>query len=87
MTCWRSRATAPVSIRAIDSKVVTRIEKDTTGDGKRDTFETYEQIEGKATIKQRDEDKNGDGTIDVKSVYEDGKLRQREISDPALVPL
>jgi len=68
-------------------EVVARIEKDTTGDGKADTFETYEQIAGKAALKQRDEDKNGDGTIDVRSVYEDGKLKQREITDPALVPL
>jgi hypothetical protein len=68
-------------------EVVARIEKDTSGDGKADTFETYEQIAGKPTIKQRDEDKNGDGTIDIKSVYENGKLKQREISDPALVPL
>jgi hypothetical protein len=68
-------------------EVIVRIEKDTTGDGKPDTFETYEQIAGKSTIKQRDEDKNGDGTIDVRSAYEKGKLKQREISDPALVPL
>ena len=68
-------------------EMIVRIEKDTTGDGKPDTFETYEQIAGKSTIKQRDEDKNGDGTIDIKSVYENGKLKQREISDPALVPL
>jgi hypothetical protein len=68
-------------------EVIVRIEKDSSGDGEPDTFETYEQIAGKPTIKQRDEDKNGDGIIDVKSVYEDGKLKQREISDPALVPL
>jgi antitoxin component YwqK of YwqJK toxin-antitoxin module len=62
-------------------------ERDTNGDGKPDTFETYEQIAGKPSLKQRDEDKNGDGTIDVKSVYENGKLKQREISDPTLMPL
>ncbi len=70
-----------------DREVVDRIEKDTTGDGKRDTFEVYEEIGGKTAIKTRDEDKNADGVIDVKSVYEDGKLKQREISDPAMVPL
>ncbi len=68
-------------------EVIVRIEKDTSGDGKPDTFETYEQIAGKPTLKQREEDKNGDGTIDIRSVYENGKLKQREISDPALVPL
>jgi antitoxin component YwqK of YwqJK toxin-antitoxin module len=66
---------------------VSRVERDTSGDGKPDTFETYEQIAGKPSLKQRDEDKNGDGTIDIKSVYENGKLKQREISDPALMPL
>jgi hypothetical protein len=66
---------------------VSRVERDTSGDGKADTFETYEQIAGKPSLKQREEDKNGDGTIDIKSVYENGKLKQREISDPALMPL
>ena len=70
-----------------DREVVDRIEKDTTGDGKRDTFEVYEQVGGKLSLKTRDEDKNADGVIDVKSVYENGKLKQREISDPAMVPL
>ena len=44
---------------------------------------------------RREEDKNGDGVIDVTSFYEKdvtsfyekGKLQRREISDPALVPL
>jgi hypothetical protein len=30
---------------------------------------------------------NGDGEIDVVSIYESGKLVRREISDPALVEL
>ena len=38
-------------------------------------------------IARREEDVNGDGVADVKSIYEDGKLVRREISDPALVPL
>ena len=29
----------------------------------------------------------GDGTIDVTSIYEKGKLVRREITDPSLVPL
>jgi hypothetical protein len=30
---------------------------------------------------------NGDGKVDVTSIYERGKLVRREISDPALMPL
>ncbi len=68
-------------------EVVDRVEKDTTGDGRADTFETYEQVAGKPVLKQRNEDKNGDGEIDIKSYYEGGKLKSREISDPSLLPL
>jgi antitoxin component YwqK of YwqJK toxin-antitoxin module len=68
-------------------EVVGRVERDTSGDGRPDTFETYEQVGGKTQLKLREEDKNGDGTIDVKSIYENGKLKQREISDPELLPL
>jgi hypothetical protein len=38
-------------------------------------------------LAQREEDKNGDGKIDVTSVYENGKLVRREIADPNLTPL
>ena len=64
-----------------------RIEKDTAGRGKADTFEVYEQKDGKTVIARREEDKNGDGVIDVTSIYEDGKLKRREVTDPDLVPL
>ncbi len=69
------------------NEVIERVEKDTDGDGRVDTFERYEQVAGKPSLVRRDEDRNGDGTIDVKSIYENGKLKQREISDPALLPL
>ncbi|MDH3685641.1 MAG: hypothetical protein OEP95_05415 [Myxococcales bacterium] len=68
-------------------EVITRIEKDTSGDGRADTFETYEQHEGRPTIARREEDKNGDGEVDVISIYERGKLKERQIHDPDLVPL
>ncbi len=70
-----------------NQEVVERIEKDTTGDGKPDLFERYEQVAGRLQIKERGEDKNGDGEIDIRSIYENGKLKQRQISDPALLPL
>jgi hypothetical protein len=70
-----------------DQEVVERVERDTTGDGRTDTFDYYEQLAGQTVLKQRDEDKNGDGEIDIRSIYEGGKLKQREIRDPALLPL
>jgi antitoxin component YwqK of YwqJK toxin-antitoxin module len=69
------------------NEVITRIEKDQKGTGKADTFETYVQQEGRAVLSSREEDVNGDGQVDVKSSYENGKLKNREISDPSLVPL
>lgn len=67
--------------------VIVRIEKDQKGTGKATLVETYVQQGGKAVIATREEDVNGDGTIDVKSSYENGKLKNREISDPSVVPL
>jgi hypothetical protein len=70
-----------------DREVVSRVEKDSTRNGEPDTFEFYEEFEGKTVLLRREEDKNGDGKIDVTSFYEKGKLQRREISDPDLVPL
>ncbi|CAG0991402.1 hypothetical protein MYXO_02422 [Myxococcaceae bacterium] len=69
------------------AEYIAKIDKDQKGAGKPDTFETYVQANGKTVIASREEDVNGDGTIDVKSTYENGKLKNREISDPSLVPL
>ena len=52
-----------------------------------DACGSYVLYVGKTVISSREEDVNGDGTIDVKSTYENGKLKNREISDPSLVPL
>lgn len=68
-------------------EILQRVEKDTNTDGLRDTFEDYEKIGDSILLKRRQEDKNADGKIDVTSLYEKGKLTQREISDPNLVPL
>ena len=70
-----------------DKEVVARVEKDTAKRGKPDTFETYAQLGGKTVLVKREEDKNGDGAIDVLSLYENGKLKERQILDPELVPL
>ena len=50
-------------------------------------LETYVEQDGRAVLARREEDKNGDGEMDIKSIYENGRLVRREISDPSLVPL
>ena len=61
---------------------VTRIERDRAGRGFADTFESFELRGGRAVLLRREEDSNGDGTIDVTSLYDEGKLRKRQISSP-----
>lgn len=68
-------------------EVLKSIERDTKADGKPDVFETYDAVGGKAVLILREEDVDGNGTIDIKSVYENGKLVRREISDPSLLPM
>jgi hypothetical protein len=53
--------------------------RDTDGDGALDTFDRFD-AEGNVGV--REEDLDGDGGIDVRSVYEDGKLVRRELSSP-----
>ena len=70
-----------------DKEVVSRVEKDTAKRGKPDVFESYAQQGDKTVLTKREEDKNGDGKPDVISIYENGKLKERQITDPDLVPL
>ncbi|MCH2169271.1 hypothetical protein MK489_00690 [Myxococcota bacterium] len=67
-------------------ELVKRVERDTNGDGARDRFEEYTASEGQAVLTKREEDKTGDGQIDITSIYENGRLVRREISDPSLLP-
>lgn len=69
------------------AELVDRVERDTDGSGEADLFETYVAIDGKSVLARREEDKDGDGSIDITSIYENGRLVRREISDPALIPL
>lgn len=68
-------------------EVVERVEQATKGSGPPDRIETYETSTGTSQLSKLEEDRNGDGTVDVTSHYENGKLVQREISDPELAPL
>jgi hypothetical protein len=80
---WSHYAVDPTT----GSEVVVKVERDSKGDGKPDVFETYEQQGGKTNLVRREEDVNQDGTSDIVSIYDKGKLVKREISDPALTPL
>jgi len=55
---------------------------DTDGDGVLDRFEYYDAT---GALAAREEDLDGDGRIEVRSEFEAGRLRRREILDPALV--
>jgi hypothetical protein len=72
---------------ASGNEVVARVERDKAGKGTPDTFESFGQQNGKTVLTRREEDANGDGKVDIISVYENGKLKSREVSDPTLVPL
>jgi hypothetical protein len=73
---------------AVDgAEVVTRIERDTRGEGAVTVVELFDTASGRAIISRKDEDVNGDGEVDVVSIYESGRLVRREISDPALMEL
>jgi len=76
------------SYKVVDgNEIMSRIERDTDSDGKRDVFETYKPKEGRPELARREEDKDGDGNVDVTSVYENGRLKSRQMNDPNLVPL
>jgi hypothetical protein len=68
-------------------EVVVRIERASKGSGAPDIVETYDISTGKSMLSKLEEDRDGDGTVDITSRYENGKLVQREISDPDLAPL
>jgi hypothetical protein len=64
------------------ARVVWRIDRDTKGTGKPDTFETYAQPNGGTAIVKREEDTDGDGRIDTVSRFQSGELVRRELLDP-----
>jgi tetratricopeptide (TPR) repeat protein len=58
-------------------------ELDTDGDGRRDRVDHFD-ASGRVAL--REEDLDGDGAVDVRSLYEQGRLVRREFSDPSFVP-
>jgi len=53
--------------------------RDTNGDGNLDTFD---RLDPEGRIALREEDLDGDGSIDVRSLYDAGRLVRRELSQP-----
>lgn len=56
---------------------------DTDGDG---TLDRFDRLDDRGQVDLREEDLDGDGDVDVRSVFRSGKLLRREIEDPARVP-
>ena len=56
--------------------------EDRNGDGRPERFDEFDP-EGR--VRLREEDLDGDGRIDVRSRYEEGRLVSREVEDPALL--
>jgi hypothetical protein len=57
-------------------------DRDTTGDGRIDRFDEFDDI---GQVAQRSEDLDGDGEIDIRSHYRDGKLVRRALENPDLI--
>ena len=68
-------------------EVVARVERDSRDRGKPNIVEIYETRGAETRLARKEEDMDGDGTVDVVSTYEGGRLVQRAISDEALSPL
>ena len=69
------------------AEVAVRIEQDRNLDGRMDVVETFAAVIGPPMLLRREEDRDADGEVDVTSIYEEGRLVRREISNPDLVPL
>ena len=70
-----------------DRDVVAKVERDTRDHGEPNLIEIYSTRNGRTTLSRRQEDLDGDGQADVVSIYENGRLVRKAISDEALSPL
>jgi hypothetical protein len=61
-----------------------RVEKDTNADGAVDLWEFYDGPDAaQMVIVKRDEDLDKDGSVDISSYYEQGRLTRREVLNPS----
>ena len=72
----RDRDGAPERIFHYSAGTLTSEARDSDGDGRLDTFD---RLAADGSLALREEDLDGDGEIDVRSHYEDGKLKRREL--------
>ncbi|MCK7510617.1 MAG: hypothetical protein MZV70_45530 [Desulfobacterales bacterium] len=79
--CGPATASRPASSATSAAGLVAE-SADTNADGRLDRFERFDTG---GEVASREEDLDGDGTIDVRSRYEKGRLVRREITDPSLV--
>jgi antitoxin component YwqK of YwqJK toxin-antitoxin module len=63
-----------------------RAEIDRDGNGTPEVWEFYEgNAATQVALARKEEDVNGDGKVDVTSIYKNGKLVRKEVNDPSLV--
>ena len=72
----RDRDGRPERVFHYSSGTLTAEARDSDGDGRLDIFD---RLDAKGELAVREEDLDGDGEIDVRSHYEDGKLKRREL--------
>jgi hypothetical protein len=57
--------------------------RDTTGDGVLDRTDRFDE---RGQLRLREEDVDGDGAVDLRSFYRDGRLERREVTSPEHAP-
>ena len=72
----RDRNGRPERVFHYSAGTLTAEARDRDGDGQLDTFD---RLDADGSLAVREEDLDGDGEIDVRSHYQDGKLRRREL--------
>jgi tetratricopeptide (TPR) repeat protein len=73
----------PDRVFRYDDGALLAVESDTNGDG---TLDRFDRFGADGRVDMREEDLDGDGSIDVRSVFRGGKLVGRTLSDPAHLP-
>jgi tetratricopeptide (TPR) repeat protein len=68
----------PEQVFHYDEGRVTAQARDTDGDGVLDTFDRFDDD---GALRVREEDLDGDGDVDIRSVYQAGRILSRELSD------
>ncbi|MCZ6464184.1 MAG: hypothetical protein O7A09_07575 [Proteobacteria bacterium] len=65
----------------VDGRLVSE-DRDTTGNGR---FDLFERFDPSGALTLREEDRNGDGSVDLRTAYRSGRIVRREIMNPEVV--